>query len=111
MKLHLIRFSDLVELWVIKIIKRLWSFARVVRRDHVNRARNADHAARTCESFVYSVVKITRLYDYQTWQTDHEMRKGMWAFLCVPDCAFWMLIGWEDKLHLKNCQTPKVLSE
>ena len=36
------------------------------RRDHVNRARNA---ARTCERFVYSKVKITRPYDYQTWRT------------------------------------------
>ena len=32
----------------------------------MNRARNADHAARTCERFVYSITKITRLYDYQT---------------------------------------------
>ena len=34
-----------------------------------SRARNAYHAARTCERFVYCIVKITRLYDYQTWQT------------------------------------------
>ena len=25
--------------------------------------------ARTCERFAYFIVKITRLYDYQTWQT------------------------------------------
>ena len=68
---HVIGFSGLVDLWVIKI-KSLWSFARVVRRDHVNRARNADHTARACEMFVYSIVKITRLYDYQTWQTLFE---------------------------------------
>ena len=53
--------------------------------------------ARTCERFVYSVVKITRLYDYQTWRTlffweIHEVRKGIWAFLL--DCALWELIGW-----------------
>ena len=59
---HVIAFSVLVHLWVTKIKKSLWSFARVVLRDHVNRARNADHAARTCEKFVYSVVKVTRLY-------------------------------------------------
>ena len=57
----------------------------IVRRDHVNRARNADHAVRTCERFVYSTVKITRSYDYQTWADTffweiHEVRKGMWAF-------------------------------
>ena len=65
---HVIWFSDLVDLWVITI-KSLWSFAHVVRWDHVNRARNTDHAARTCEKFVYSTVTITRLYDYRTWQT------------------------------------------
>ena len=37
------------------------------RRDQVNTARNVGHAARTCEHFVYSIVKITRLHDYQTW--------------------------------------------
>ena len=50
-------------------VKKHRSFAHVIRRDHVNRIRNADHAARTCERFVSSIVKITRLYDYQTWQT------------------------------------------
>ena len=35
----------------------------------MNRARNADHPARTHERFVYSIVKIIRLYNYQTWQT------------------------------------------
>ena len=52
----------------------------------MNRARNADHTARVCEKFVYPIVKRTRLYDYQTWQTlylggeIHEVRKGLWAF-------------------------------
>ena len=63
-----IGFSDLVDLWVIEI-KSPWSFAHVVSQDHVNRARNSDQAARTCERFVYSTVKITRVYDYQTWPT------------------------------------------
>ena len=67
--IHVIGFFDLVDLWVIKIKKSLWSFALVVRRDHVNRARNTDHAVRTRERFVYSIAKITRFYDYQTWQT------------------------------------------
>ena len=26
----------------------------------------------------------------------HKVRKGLWAFFI--DCAFWMLIGWADKL-------------
>ena len=61
----------------------------------MNRARNADHAAIKCERIVYSIVKITRLYDYQTWQTFfweiHELRKGFWVFswLCFSD-ADWL---------------------
>ena len=78
---HVTGFSDLVDLWVIKI-KSPWSFAHVIRRDHVNRTTRR----------VYSVVK-RRLYDYQTWQTSfleiHEVRKGMWAFLPF-DCADWL---------------------
>ena len=45
-------FSGLIDLWVIEI-KSPGSFAHVhvVRRNHVNGARNADQAARTCERF------------------------------------------------------------
>ena len=102
---HVIGFSGLVDFWVIKI-KSLWSFARVVRRDHVNRARNADHTARACEMFVYSRVKITRLYDYQTWHTFweiHEVRKGMWAFFPFH-FAFRVLIGWAGNLRSRDRQ-------
>ena len=83
-----IGFFDHVDVWVIKM-KSPWSFGHVVCRLHVNRARNTDHAARTCERFVYSIVKITRLYDSQIWQTHfeeiYELRKGLWAsfFLIV----------------------------
>ena len=66
---HVIGSSDLVDLWVSNKNQSVWSFARVVRRDHVNRARHADHAARACDRFAYSIVKVTRLCDYQTWQT------------------------------------------
>ena len=104
-----IRISNFVDLWVIKI-KTLWSFAHAVHWDQVNRARNVDQAARTCERFVYSIVEITRLYDYQTWQTllllsllllssllllllweIHKVHKGMWALflLCFSD-ADWL---------------------
>ena len=56
-----------VDLWVIKI-KSPWSFVHVVRRDHVKRAENArEHA--NMWMFVYSRVKVTRFYDYQTWPT------------------------------------------
>ena len=80
--IHLIGISDLVDLWVIKI-KSLLSFAHAVRRDHVNRARNADHVATTCEWFAYFIVKITRLYDYQTWQTHfwRNARRGAQTYM------------------------------
>ena len=59
-------FSDLVDLWVMKTKKSIWSFARVVHRDQVIRARHVDHTARTCDMFVYSIVKITRLHGQHT---------------------------------------------
>ena len=58
----------------------------------MNSARNADHAARTCRRFDYSIVKITRLYDYQTWDIwlfEKLMRCakvcGHFSWLCFPD--------------------------
>ena len=71
----------------------------------VNRARNADQAARTCETFVYSIVKITRLLNIikhgrHIFREIHAVRKGLWAFFL--DCAFRMLIGWADKLRSRG---------
>ena len=90
-----------IDLWVIKI-KSLWSFAHVVYRDQVNWARNADHAETGCEGFVYSKVKITKFYDYWTWQTHlfriDELRKGLWVFVFFIVLAR-MLIGWAGKLR------------
>ena len=63
----------------------------------MNRARNADHVARTCERFVYSTVKITRLYDYQTWLCE-KFTRG--AKACGAFFLDW-LIGWADKLHVR----------
>ena len=82
-----IGFSDLVDLWGIRI-KSPRSFAHLVRRDHVNRARNADQAARTCERFVYSVVKITRFYDYQKWLT-HLFEKFT---RCAKQCGLFLVV-------------------
>ena len=67
--------SDLVDFWVIKIKKSLWSFVHVVRRDHVNRAEH--------ERFVYSIVKLTRL-NYETWLTDLY---GKFTKVCGPFCS------------------------
>ena len=46
----------------------------------MNTAKDADLAARTREQFVYSIVKITRLYDRHIFGEIHEVRKGLWAF-------------------------------
>ena len=48
------QFPDHVDLWVIK--KSLWSFARVVRQDHVNTERGN------------SLFIPYSLYDYQSWK-------------------------------------------
>ena len=59
--------------------------------------QNANHAARS-EKFVYSLVKITRMYDCQTWPTRGAQRH-VGFFL---DCALRMLIGWADKLRSRG---------
>ena len=86
--------------------KSPWSFAHIVCRDHVNRARNADHTVRVCEKVVYSIVKRTRLYSYQTWQT-HFCRNSRGAqrhagfyFLLVL-LGFW-LAGWANSEHMEG---------
>ena len=69
----------------------------------MNRAQNADHTARTCERFVYPVVKMTRLYDYQTWQKHflgeiHKVCKGIWSFfslLYFLDAVWHMDFSWQ----------------
>ena len=74
----------------------------------MNRAGNADQAARTCERFVYSILKITRLYDYQTWRTRLSEKLARCAKvygLLFLDCAFWVLIGWADKLRSRGMET------
>ena len=65
----------------------------VVYRDHVNRAQDADQAAGTCERFVYSIVMITRLYDFQTWQT-HFVRNSQRYMYCMWD--FFLIVLFES---------------
>ena len=67
----------------------------------MNRARNADHAARVCEQLAYPIVTITRLYDYQTWKIHFwrnfgDAQRFVGFFL---GCAFRVLIGLEGKLQ------------
>ena len=90
---HVIRFSDLVDLWVIKIKPMIFC----ARREHKTQIKQREQAKGL---FQYSIVKITRLYDYQTWRThllDEFIRCAKVCGLFL-DCAFRMLIGWAGKL-------------
>ena len=72
----------------------------------MNRARNTDQVARTCERFAYSIVTITRFHDYQTWPThffDKCTRCAKVYGLSFLDCAFQGLIGWARKLQSHGC--------
>ena len=64
--------------------------------------RNADHAARGCERFDYSIVKITRFYDYQTWQKQFWINSWGLFFLIVLSDTDWLgrqtAITWTDNL-------------
>ena len=106
--MHVIGFSDLRGLWVIKI-KSLWSFAHVLRGDHVNRARNAALVANysqtneivrlpnlQCFQFDLMLFRYISIIINQTWQTHfRKVCKGLWASL---EFAFGMLIGWPDEV-------------
>ena len=95
---HVIRFSDLVDLWVIKI-KGPWSFAHVVHRDLVNGARNA---ARTCERFVYSIVELTWLYDYQPYMEELLGKFTRLAKVCGLFSWLCWLAGRANSDHMVN---------
>ena len=74
-------------------VKGPWSFAYVVRRDHVNRAQNADHATRTCEILYYSqnnkIVWLSNMADTLVWEI-HEVCKGLWSFFLIVYFRCWL---------------------
>ena len=73
----------------------------------MNRAQNADHEVRMCESFVYRIIKITRLYDYQAWQTHVLEKLTRCAKVCgllFLDGAFQVLIGWPGEHQPRKTQ-------
>ena len=94
-------FRQFADFRIIKIKKFVMLCVRSIRRDQVNRARNADYAARTCERFVYSIVKITRLYDYQTWQTFSEKFTR-----CAKVCGLFLLLFCFRDADWLGRQTP-----
>ena len=66
----------------------------------MNRARNADHAARTCERFVYFIVKITSVWLSNMADTLLKNSRGAQRYVgFFLGCAFRMLIGWGGKLR------------
>ena len=76
----------LVDLWVIKIKKPMILCAHSTSR--------SSEQSMKWKRFFKILVKITRLYDYQTRQTHfgeiHEVRKGMWvSWLCFSG-ADWL---------------------
>ena len=84
----------------------------VVSGDHVNRARNSDEAARTCEWFVYSKVKITKMHDYQTRTTYlYEKFTTLYVGFFPLDCAFWVLVEWRRQTLVTNPDVSGMLCE
>ena len=58
----------------------------------MSRSREQSTKRRTSERFAYSIVKITRLYDYQTWQTNF-LRNSRGAQRFVDSCFLIVLLG------------------
>ena len=88
--LHVTGFSDLVDLWVIKI-KSPWSFAHVVRRDHVNRTTRREHT----KGLFRSQKKIVWLSN----MADIFFRNSRGAQRHVGFFPLIVLIGWAGKLR------------
>ena len=79
--------SDLVDLWVIKI-KSPRSFAYVIRWNHVNRARNADQAARTCEAVCMSYSQNNKIF-WVSNMTGHMFEEFT---RCAKVCGLFILL-------------------
>ena len=98
--------------------KSLWSFAHVERPDHVNRAGNTDQAARTCERFVYSIVKITIVWlsngRHIFWRAAQGAQRfvGLFSWLCFSD-ADWLgrktLVTWSQFARCICCHSLEKL--
>ena len=80
-------------------------------RSNEKSARNANHAVRMCERFVYSIErqnnKIVKNGDI-FWEI-HEVHKDLRAFFL--DCAFQSLIGWAGKLPSHRSLSHETISK
>ena len=99
-------FFDLVDLWVIKI-KSLWSFAHVVRRDHVNRARNADTQREYAKGLFYSQDYMIIKHGRHIFWEINEVRKGMWDFFFIGLFGCW-LAGQTNSDHVGGVNLTEV---
>ena len=68
----------------------------------MKRERSANQTARLGERFGYSIVKITRFYDYQTWPTHLRNSRGAQRFVGLFECAIRALIGWAEELQSQS---------
>ena len=77
--IHVTGCSDLADLWVIRI-KSLILCARSTSRSRDLSKKRGSRSENMRE--VYSIVKMKRFYDDQTWPTReiHEVRKDWWAY-------------------------------
>ena len=97
---HEIGFSNVIDFRVKKPMilcthRMSRSSEQSTNTDHTARtceqSTNTDHTARTCGRLIYSIVKITKLYDYQTWQTHFwiNLRSAQrYVGFFFLDCAF-----------------------
>ena len=96
---HVIGFSDLVDLWVIKIKKPMILCAFGTWRPSTKYRSHSENMQKVCLFFSQN----NEFYDYQTWETFfldiYDVRKGLWAFFL--DCADWLgrqtLITWSER--------------
>ena len=85
-----IRFSELVDLWVIKIKKPMIPCAN--SWDHETRL-----TVRTCERFAYSIAKITRFYILYS--------QGVQRFVdFFLDCANWLGMQTPITWRMQSCE-------
>ena len=106
----MISFSDLVDLWVIKIKKAhdplRTQYVEIKWTEHEMQIMQWKHVKGLF------IVKIRRLYDYQTWLTNwqivckvNEVRKGLWDFVFLIVLFVCWLAGQANFNHMMGTQS------
>ena len=101
---HVSRFPNLVDLWLITTKKPMILCACSTSFSSEQSMKHRWHRERMQKHIAYSVVKITRMHDYQTWQTHfgetQEVCKGLWAFFCLTAFSGCWLAEQENCDHM-----------